>query len=299
MTADQAAEAVARLRKEYAAGLPTDPKVQAQNDNRAAVNPILDRLNPANARQRQFLEDSANLQKMKEFGASAEFVQGELAKLRLEYDGWIKAQAEGAEKTKMTTAEMVESFSLMARDIAGSLQGLVSDIKNGNWLSALTGVVDIISQVAGAIGSVKAAGAGAGKGGFNGGIGGGTGGGGGLAGIAGAIGSVASVIGGLFGKKAPGFAQGGSFRVGGRAGVDKNLVQFRATKGERVDITPSRLQGGGAGRRNYFDLRGAVMTEDLLAQMREMADGAAIRGAHGGAMLAQTAGARSARRRLG
>src|SRR3546814_1081561 len=34
----------------------------------------------------------------------------------------------------------------------------------------------------------------------------------------------------------PGFATGGSFRVGGAPGIDKNLVAFRATRGEMVDI---------------------------------------------------------------
>lgn len=36
-----------------------------------------------------------------------------------------------------------------------------------------------------------------------------------------------------------GFHQGGSFVVGGNSGIDKNLVSFRATRGERVDITPA------------------------------------------------------------
>jgi tape measure domain-containing protein len=43
----------------------------------------------------------------------------------------------------------------------------------------------------------------------------------------------------------PGFNTGGSFTVGGQAGVDKNLVAFRATKGEQVSITPKGQQGMG------------------------------------------------------
>ena len=54
------------------------------------------------------------------------------------------------------------------------------------------------------------------------------------------------IIGSLF-KMLPGFATGGSFKVGGRAGVDQNLVAFRATKGEMVDIRrPGQDTGGGA-----------------------------------------------------
>lgn len=38
------------------------------------------------------------------------------------------------------------------------------------------------------------------------------------------------------GTSVPGFATGGSFKVGGAGGIDSKLVQFRATPGEMVDI---------------------------------------------------------------
>lgn len=45
----------------------------------------------------------------------------------------------------------------------------------------------------------------------------------------------------------PGFATGGSFRVGGAPGIDRNLIAFRATRGEMVDIRrPGQGGGGGA-----------------------------------------------------
>jgi len=44
---------------------------------------------------------------------------------------------------------------------------------------------------------------------------------------------------------APGFANGGLFEVGGRAGRDRNLVPLRLTRGERVEVTPAG-RGGGA-----------------------------------------------------
>lgn len=47
-----------------------------------------------------------------------------------------------------------------------------------------------------------------------------------------------------------------------------------------------------------FDLRGAVITEDLLRQMNAIGDQAAVRGAAGGSRLAQADMARGARRRL-
>lgn len=48
------------------------------------------------------------------------------------------------------------------------------------------------------------------------------------------------LLGGLF-TGLPGFASGGSFRVGGAGGTDSKLVAFRATPGERVDIRPPSL----------------------------------------------------------
>jgi hypothetical protein len=59
--------------------------------------------------------------------------------------------------------------------------------------------------------------------------------GGGLAGV------FAQVLSGLFGR-APGFALGGSFTVGGRPGRDANLVAFRATRGEHVRISRSEAE---------------------------------------------------------
>lgn len=55
------------------------------------------------------------------------------------------------------------------------------------------------------------------------------------------------LLGGLFGGL-PGFARGGSFTVGGTGGTDSQLVAFRATPGEMVDVsTPG---SGGAANSN-------------------------------------------------
>lgn len=101
------------------------------------------------------------------------------------------------------------------------------------------------------------------------GIGGDSGGGGGGGGWMSAI---SGVVGSIFGGGIPGFATGGSFKVGGAGGIDSKLIQFRATPGEMVDIrTPGQDRGGGGGSPLYFDMRGAVMTEDLLRQMQQLA----------------------------
>ena len=68
-------------------------------------------------------------------------------------------------------------------------------------------------------------------------------------GISGSSSGFAGAAGGGFGGAfaGGGFAHGGSFIVGGSAGVDKNVVSFRASRGERVDITPANDIGGSEG----------------------------------------------------
>lgn len=70
-------------------------------------------------------------------------------------------------------------------------------------------------------------------------------------------------LGGLIGSLF-GFAKGGSFEVGGSGGTDSQLVAFRATPGEKVDVTPPRGGlGGSAGGaitiNQHFDNRGATV----------------------------------------
>jgi hypothetical protein len=56
-----------------------------------------------------------------------------------------------------------------------------------------------------------------------------------------------SVLKTFTGGKIPGFKTGGSFKVGGSGGSDSQLMQFRATPGEMVDIRrPGQDQGSGA-----------------------------------------------------
>ena len=81
---------------------------------------------------------------------------------------------------------------------------------------------------------------------------------------------ITSSIGNLFkGFKLPGFANGGSILPGGSGGIDSQVVAFRKSPSERVDIyTPGNDAGPMGGV--VFDLRGAVMTDDLLRQMRHI-----------------------------
>jgi tape measure domain-containing protein len=60
----------------------------------------------------------------------------------------------------------------------------------------------------------------------------------------GGFGGLGSLFGGLGGLL--GFKEGGSFKVGGSGGPDSQLVAFKATPGEQVDVkTPQQQSGGG------------------------------------------------------
>jgi hypothetical protein len=72
--------------------------------------------------------------------------------------------------------------------------------------------------------------------------------------------------------KAPGFATGGSFTVGGSGGTDSQLMRFWATPGEMVNVSHGDAANDRGGRStNVFDMRGAVVTQDLLNQMNQIA----------------------------
>lgn len=113
----------------------------------------------------------------------------------------------------LANADLRPSFESVAESIADAAQGLsgmLGSIKRGDWLGALAQGIKLIEMIGGL-------GSGDGKGG------------------------VFKSLGKLMG-----FANGGSFEVAGASGVDKNLVAFRATAGERVTITKPGQGGGGS-----------------------------------------------------
>jgi phage-related minor tail protein len=98
-------------------------------------------------------------------------------------------------------------------DLKGFLQRLFDSILDNAVRNAADALAQVVSGLLGNLGR-----------------------GGGLAGV------FAQVFSGLFGR-APGFALGGSFTVGGRPGRDANLIAFRATRGEHVRISRSEAEG--------------------------------------------------------
>ncbi|WP_426041502.1 hypothetical protein [Brevundimonas sp. TWP2-3-4b1] len=85
----------------------------------------------------------------------------------------------------------------------------------------------------------------------------------------GILSSLTSMLGSL---RLPGFKTGGSFKVGGSGGADSQMMAFRATPGEMVDIRrPGQDAGGGAlavhvNPSPYFDVRVERVAGPLAAQ---------------------------------
>lgn len=96
--------------------------------------------------------------------------------------------------------------------------------------------------------------------------------------ISGGAASAGAFIAGL-----PGLAGGGRIRVGGPPGVDRVVMSLngqpvaRVNRGEDINVDP----GARGGAVMKFDLRGAVMTEDILRQINEMGAAAAYAGEMG------------------
>ncbi|MHA6641351.1 phage tail tape measure protein [Mesorhizobium sp. A623] len=109
-----------------------------------------------------------------------------------------------------------DSFGSMFQSVGSSIGEAIKGTKK--WSDVLEDVLGQLAQVA--LSKMN--------------IGGGVGGGGGFGGL----------ISGLFGSLL-GFANGGSFQVGGSGGIDSQVVAFRASPTERVSITKPGQEGGG------------------------------------------------------
>lgn len=153
---------------------------------------------------------------------------------------------------------MRETIAQSREDFADAFSYGIEAAMNGDWASVLQTIVtqvfggtlqDSLRKLGGSLFDKIGGGSG---GGFD-------------------FGSIGKTIGSLFGK-IPGFATGGSFKVGGAGGIDSKLISMRLTPGEMVDVRrPDQLMAANSNTPMHFDLRGAVMTADLLAQMQGMA----------------------------
>lgn len=162
----------------------------------------------------------------------------------------------------LTAVNQTEAaFAGMTTEVSGQMDSLFRSIASRDWKGALGNVLGVMSGMGGPLG---------------------------------AIGKVGSAIAGL-----PGFKGGGSFTVGGRSGVDSNVVAFRATRGEMVDIRRPGQDNGPLAQHFHVNAQGAVLAEGLMAEMRQVGVQSAFVGADLGSAKAQSTMTRRANRRLG
>lgn len=173
----------------------------------------------------------------------------------LERPAWLDRFDEHQKKMK---EDMAETIARSREDFADAFSYGIEAAMNGDWSSVLRTIVeqvfggtlqDAFRKLGGSLFDSMGGGKG---GGIN-------------------LGSIGKSIGSLFGK-IPGFSTGGSFKVGGSGSVDSKLVSMRLTPGEMVDVRrPGQLQAANNNSPIHFDMRGAVMTADLMAQAEQMA----------------------------
>lgn len=161
---------------------------------------------------------------------------------------------------KKTTAETVEAFAGMAKDVLGSVRGMVSAFKGGDILGGITGLLDIVQQVSGLVRgnstprtTVNTVPLGGGR--------------------------------ALGGPVVP----GKRYRVG-----EKGPEWLEVNQPGR--IVPNNDNGAGGG--NVYHISGNLLTPEFWAQIQAGHDDAALRGAHGGAQLAMDRSAQRRQRSL-
>ena len=164
-----------------------------------------------------------------------------------------------------TTAKTVEAFAGMARDVLGSLRGMVSAFKGGDILGGLSGLLDIVTQVAGLIGGNKSAR------------------------------QAVTITGGTPPYGGP-RALGGPVVPGKRYRVGERGPEWLEV-GAPGRVVPDAGGGRAGGNTIYFN--GVMTSDEFWSQIRAMDDHAAIRGATGGAQIANEQAAYARTRYLG
>jgi hypothetical protein len=205
----------------------------------------------------------------------------------LKTEDYFKELRELSTVNQEVTKQISNDWQYAARDVLGSLQSLSYGISNGGFLDILGGVVDVLLSLGGtglfkrSTPAISRLPQGSDLGEWA---------SGGYTGSAG----VDEIAGFVHGKEYVFDAQ--AVR---RIGIE-NLERLRKgyKNGGYVGTMPAAMSRLTPANRVSFDLRGAVMTTDLLAQMNAMATGAAMRGAVAGSEDAQRTIASRSRRRL-
>lgn len=146
-------------------------------------------------------------------------------------------------------SESTRKMDAFFSTIGDSIKGLISGTKG--WKDVLSDVIGKLTDALFSADTLKN---------LFGGFGGGSS-GGGLGGL------FSGLLGGLFG-----FADGGSFNVGGSGGIDSQIVAFKASPNENVSVTKPGQTAGGGGQTQVV-IRVVPDKEGFHAFMVDTADG--------------------------
>lgn len=147
--------------------------------------------------------------------------------------GFRKAANDNADTQRRTTADIARSYSHMARDVAASVRGVVDAIRGGDFFDVLTAVAQAVAAVLGGLGNIKGGGS------------------------SGSFGGARAMGGPVLPNR--------SYLVG-----ENGPEMF--SPGRAGSIVPNDMLGARPSGPINIDLRGAVMTQDLLNQMQVIAN---------------------------
>jgi len=239
-----------------------------------AAGKVRDAIDPLDAEARRIYE--ATRTPFERLQQQLELLSTLLEKGKIDFETYTRAVQQAQEEFDAATARIstnaerietgIGAVQAAGEELGHSLGSALEGIVTGS-VKAKDAVANLLKELA-RVGMNKAFGQLFGLAGNA--LGGLFGGGGGAGGIAvsapesiGSLGGIPSIAGG--GLK---FGNGGSFKVGGFGGTDSQVVAFRATPGEMVDVrTPGQSRGEAVNITTNIDARGAGPREvDLLRQ---------------------------------
>lgn len=168
-------------------------------------------------------------------------------------------------KTWEETQKVVEAYAGMARNVLGSLRGMVQAFKGGDIIGGIIGLADLIVQVVQGIGAIK---------------------------------GMSAPKTGSTGYQTPSYggarALGGAVVPGKRYRIGERGPEY-VSFGARGHITPENDNGG----RIQAIFNGVMTSDEFWQRIDELDNQASMRGAMGGATMVQERSAKRARSRLG
>lgn len=213
---------------------------KGMGDQAEAAQRIIDRLYPDRARLREYHEDLQKLRSGMDAGAisAAQLADAEkllraeleadvpaLAKVNEAIARYVNTSKDAAIKSEAANDVIAESFERTADRALYALDRLAASVRDGGFLDILSSVLDLGLQL---LPLVSGSGSGASS-------------------------VKTGNVGGIKGAgKTPGFAMGGSMILGGRSGIDRNLLSLngaplaRVSAGEHMTIAPANDRAGNA-----------------------------------------------------